>query len=56
MRLTYAASCLGTGRTPCDWTHRGRGFNRAAEKHAEETGHGTTTSLADGPFERGRTA
>jgi hypothetical protein len=52
----YAAACLGTGREPCDWTHRGHGFNAAAEKHAAATGHGTTTHLAGGPFERGRTA
>lgn len=46
--------CLATGHgDTCDATGD---TNRGAEKHADETGHGTTTCVADGPFERGRTA
>lgn len=41
--LTYTASCLGTGREPCDWTHEGPGSDLAARKHLEATNHGTTT-------------
>jgi hypothetical protein len=52
----YAAACLGTGREPCDWTHRGHGFNAAAEKHAAATGHGTVVCMAGGPFDRTREA
>lgn len=43
--LTYAATCLGDGHAPCDWSHDGAGSDRAAEKHTKDSGHATTTHV-----------
>lgn len=44
----YCLICTDTGAGPK--------FDREAEKHTQATGHGTTTSLTDGPFAKARTA
>lgn len=54
--ITYAAHCLGTGHTKCDWTHDGPGSDSAAERHTRDTKHGTSTHLSGGPYEKARRA
>lgn len=39
----YTADCIGDGHTSCDWHAEGDGADKAAEKHAAEFQHATTT-------------
>ena len=52
MNLTWHCLATGHGDT-CDAIGD---TDSGAEKHTKATGHGTTTCVANGPFERGRTA